>query len=167
MTSEQTASKSDKDRLAKWVFLGLAVVAATLVWLVQRNPSILKGWETNLPQALADGRAQHRPVLIFFHDIPMNQASAWIAGKHLCTSQSMAAYEKYNYVKVRVGTETSSSVAREWKLTGFPTLVVVDASGKEVMRYQGSIPLSEFWERLLPAAKSASTSTPATGERQP
>ncbi|MCY2927483.1 MAG: hypothetical protein NT031_19010 [Planctomycetota bacterium] len=164
MTNEQTASKSRKDKLAKWIFLGVVAAGAVLVWRLQQDTPFLSEWEKDLPKALGEGVREHRPVLIFFHDVPPNQASLWLVKNHFYQPQSTAAYKQYNYIHVNVGVnDTASPIAQEWKVTGFPTLVFVDASGKEASRYTGSIPLSEFWERL----KSAGEGTPARAPGQP
>lgn len=155
MTNEPTASKARKDKLAKWIFLGVVGVAAILVWRVQREPDVLKDWERDLPKALADGKAQYRPVLIFFHDIPMNETCLNVI-KPFGMGPSMTAYEKYKYIRVRVGTSVSAEVARQWRIESFPTLVIVGPSGKEAGRYVGFIAATEYYERFLPLGKGDS-----------
>ena len=167
MTNEQTTPKSGKDSLAKWVFLGLVSVGAILVWWVQRNPDLLPGWETkDLSRMLAEGKAQHRPVVIFFHDVPMNEASRQNAD-HVNGAQSITAYKKYNYIRVRVGTDATSAVAQEWHIESFPTLVVVDVQGKEAGRRQGVVAVTDYYDHLLPLGDPASAGAPATGEQRP
>lgn len=163
MTSDSTKPKSGMDKLVKWGFLAVAVVAAFVVWRLQLNPPILEGWGTDLPAAQAQGKAQSRPVLIFFHDSPMNEISRQVV-KHFTRPASMKAYDRYNYIRVAAA---SSKIAQDWGITVFPTLVVLDALGKEAGRHSGFIPEADFYDRFLPLCKGGSGGESATTGPRP
>ncbi|MCY2930909.1 MAG: hypothetical protein NTV86_15755 [Planctomycetota bacterium] len=161
MMSEPTKPKSRVDRLVKWGFLIVAVVAAVLVGLLQRNPPLLD-WSTDLPGALARGKAEGRPVLIFFHDSPMNETSRQIV-KHFGKPASVTAFNRYKYIQVQVGTDVSSKEARDYGVDVFPTLVIVDVSGKAI-RQPGFIAEADFTGQFLPLGKGVSgVESPTTG----
>jgi len=109
------------------------------------NPQVGTGeWLTDYDQALAVAKEQKRPVLINF------TGSDWCSwcmklSKEVFTQDAFINYAKGNLVLLKLDFPRSlpqtpeekaanEKKAREYGVNGFPTIVLVDANGKELNR---------------------------------
>ncbi len=121
-----------------------AVLAATALWRVNAADS---AWLTDLPKAEAQAKAENKIVLMDF------SGSDWCPGcielkKKVLDSKEFLAYAAKNVVLVDVDfpdkkpqpddlKKANVELRDKFKVDGYPTLVVLDASGKEIGRQDG------------------------------
>jgi len=120
------------------VFLALAVVAA--------NASDLK-WLTSLPDAKAQAKAENKLVFMEF------TGSDWcppckMLHSEVLESKAFADYASKQFVLVELDfprkkeqsqelKQTNRKLAEEFKVQGYPTVVILDPDGKELYRKVG------------------------------
>ena len=104
-------------------------------------------WLTSLPDAQAKAKAEDKLVLMEF------TGSDWcppckMLHKEVMTSKEFAEYAKDNLVLVELDfpkkkeqtaelKKANQDLAEKYKITGYPTVIVLDSSGKEVYRAVG------------------------------
>ena len=109
-------------------------------------------WEHDLEAAKARARAEHK---LIFCDLWTGWCG-WCIKLQKDTFPSPEAKEvldKMVAVSImtqdRAGTPTADSgLERSYKVTGFPTLLVLDAEGRELERQPGYLPPTQFREWL-------------------
>ncbi|MEN9575875.1 MAG: hypothetical protein RL514_3730 [Verrucomicrobiota bacterium] len=105
------------------------------------------GWLTDLPKALEQAKAEKKLVLIDF------TGSDWCPPcknlhKTVLTAPEFVAFAKANLVLVDIDFPNSKpqsaelkaankALAKQFGVTGYPTVVVLDASGKELFKKVG------------------------------
>jgi protein disulfide-isomerase len=124
-----------------------AILAA--VWLAHRGAAA-PVWLTDLPQAQAQARAEHKLVLMDF------TGSDWCPGcmefaKAVLDSAPFQAYASTNLVVVIVDfpdkkpqsaelKQANQALLGKYSVDGYPTQVVLAADGKELGRQSGFLP---------------------------
>ena len=117
-------------------------------------------WQTDLPQALAKAKAEHKRVFLDF------TGSDWCPAcmalhKHVFASEDFAAFAGTNLVLVRVDfphnlpqtdelKKANQALADKFGIEGFPTLILLDADGKalgKTVGYDNASP-QQFIEEL-------------------
>ena len=104
-------------------------------------------WRTDLPKAQAQAQAEHKLVLLDF------TGSDWCPacirfGKEVLNSADFQKYAETNVVVVEVDfpqnkpqseelKKANAALQERFKVEGFPTLIVLNAAGKEVGRQLG------------------------------
>jgi protein disulfide-isomerase len=104
-------------------------------------------WLTDLPQAQAQAQAQHKLVLLDF------TGSDWCPGcielkKNVLDNDKFQAYAATNAVLVEVDfpdkkpqpkalKKANQALSEKYNVEAYPTLVILDANGKEVARQEG------------------------------
>ncbi len=130
MTEPKAVTEKSRRRERR-VKIGFAVAAAVMilvVWYWQRNPSRLS-WEHDLPGALATARQQNRGVVAFFTHSSYGEMEKRI--ETFGFIKNYKAVSKSNYILVQVSPSLDSDLARQYKITKLPTLLVLDANGVE------------------------------------
>lgn len=122
----------------------IALITGCVVWLAQATESL---WMTDLIKAQAQAKAESKLVLVAF------TGSDWCPPckalhKNVMTSPEFVGYAKTNLVLVEVDFPHSKPQSREVKaynealakhydVDGFPTVIVLDGSGKQVKKSVG------------------------------
>ena len=104
-------------------------------------------WLTDLPKALALAKEEKKPVLIDF------TGSDWCAqciklDQEVLSKKEFADYAKSKFVLVKLDhrirtpqlpaeQKANAALREEYKIEGFPTLVVLNSDGKELGREEG------------------------------
>jgi protein disulfide-isomerase len=123
----------------------LIVMAAALVWQVQAAEEAT--WLTDLPAAQAQAKAQSKIVLM---DFTGSDWCPWCIKfkKEVLDAKEFQDYAKQNVVEVEVDyprkttqsadlKKANEALKDQYKIEGFPTLVVLDQNGKEIGRQVG------------------------------
>jgi protein disulfide-isomerase len=126
----------------KKLLLGLVASLA----IVAANAAELK-WHTSLPDAMAKAKAEKKLVFLEF------TGSDWCPPckqlhKEVLASKAFASYAADKYVLVELDfprkkeqsdelKKANRALAMEFKVEGYPTVVILDAAGKELYRKVG------------------------------
>jgi len=125
----------------------IAILAATVFW--QANAAEAT-WLTDLPKAQAQAKTENKIVLL---DFTGSDWCGWCIKfrKEVLDSAEFQTYAAKNVVLVELdypskkeqGAElkkANTALKEQYKIDGFPTLVVLDKSGKEIGRQVGYAP---------------------------
>jgi thiol:disulfide interchange protein len=134
------------------------MVVLTAVAFVAPATTAPKGvpWQSDLDKCLAQAKKQHKPVLICF-------SADWCGwcermDQDTLTDPKIVELAK-RFVPVRIDTSQNRKVMVKYAVRSMPTIVVCDASGREVARVSGYRPASSLAEALREALRSWKTGT--------
>jgi thioredoxin-related protein len=104
-------------------------------------------WKTSFEQAIAEASQQNKQVLLYF------SGSDWCVPcvemeQQVLSRKQFAEFASKNLILVKLDfprhkklpaaeTAQNEQLAKKYAIRGFPTFVLVDASGKEVRRQEG------------------------------
>lgn len=98
-------------------------------------------WETSFENAMQRARKEGKPILIDFY-------TDWC---HWCKVMDKEVYpnkdviaQSQNWIMVKVDGDKRSDVARAYGVSGFPTIVFAEGSGKPIEIVPGFAPAPEF-----------------------
>ena len=139
----------------KRLIFGIAVLAAILCLggaadlAVAPDSSVKPGWQTDLPKALVQAKAENKLVLLNF------TGSDWCAGckvmdLEVFSQPEFAAYAQTNLVLVEVDLPNhkvlppallaaNKALNTNYDVVGFPTLIALQPDGKVVWRLDGLV----------------------------
>jgi protein disulfide-isomerase len=122
----------------------IAVLAATVFWQVNAAEAT---WLTDLPKAQAQAKTENKIVLL---DFTGSDWCGWCIKfrKEVLDTPEFQAYAAKNVVLVELDyphkkvladdlKKANSALKDQYKINGYPTLVVLDKDGKEVGRQVG------------------------------
>jgi thiol:disulfide interchange protein len=122
----------------------VAVVAVNLVWKATR-PAEIVPWRTNYAAALDEGRAQNKPVFLYF-------TADWCGPcqglKHTTWADKGVEAALRDYVPVKVDVDEQGGVAAKYNVSGIPAYIVLDSNGGVVGNWSGAYPPAEFIDEL-------------------
>jgi len=151
---QQSAQAGRSDRWVKIGFLVVAVVIAAVVWKYLQNDTILKSWPEDLGAALADARQTNRRVLVFFISNPPNTDAVRTANDTIAKPQNQKAIQEGNFARVKVTVNSpDSDLARRYKLTRLPTMMILAPDGTELNRREGVVGEVPFRHGFLDLAE--------------
>ncbi len=106
-------------------------------------------WLTSLPDAEAQGKKDHKLVLMNFTGLDWCSSCMQLES-HVLSTPEFANYAEKHLVLVRLDfprtwmksqkdqKEANNALQAKYKIYGFPTLVLVNAGGEKVWEYLGS-----------------------------
>jgi len=122
----------------------IAMLAATIYWQVNAAEST---WLTDLPKAEAQAKAENKIVLL---DFTGSDWCGWCIKfrKEVLDTAEFQAYAAKNVVLVELDyphkkvqsddlKKANAALKSQYKINGYPTLVVLDKEGKEIGRQEG------------------------------
>jgi thiol:disulfide interchange protein len=114
------------------------------------EPSTSIVWRTDLSSALGEARARHSLVLVEF-------SASWcppcIAMKHeVWPDPRVTAAVNASFVPVKVDIDADSTLSDRYDVPAIPAVLVLDANGKLVRRYDGYLPLDGMLKFLAPGS---------------
>jgi thioredoxin-related protein len=120
------------------------LLAATLLWSVNAAETV---WQTDLPKAETQAKAEHKIVLL---DFTGSDWCGWCIKfrKEVLDTPEFQAYAAKNVVLVELDfphnkaisddlKKANAALKTQYNVNGFPTLVVLDSTGKEIGRQVG------------------------------
>ena len=145
-------AKARREKRTKMGFVVVLIIAASIVYMLQRgDPPVLRGWRDDFDQVLKDAKRDNRRVLVFFVGTSLSQTARNMLSTTLRKPGNAAAIEKGNFIKahVRLDHPPSSDLAERYRITTLPTMVILDANGKERNRRTGFIGEAPFRTSFL------------------
>ena len=140
-SNKQSSGKAAPGRRHdRWVKLGFLVVALAIVgYLVikQRSFPAPAGWGDNLAEALTTAKSENRHVVALFVAHPMGELAKTVITQVINKGDNRNAVRAGNFVPVIVR-GPDQQMRDDYKLTEFPTLMILDPNGREVKRREGS-----------------------------
>lgn len=102
-------------------------------------------WRQSLPEALQAAQAEGKPLLVDFFatwcgPCRMMDEETWPRPEVAAAAQA--------FIPVRLDVDANQQVARQYDITGVPTVVFLDASGKELDRQVGFATAEEMLGRM-------------------
>jgi thiol:disulfide interchange protein DsbD len=137
-----------REKIGKIAGFSLASIAT--VWLLGAEPQVQTGscspvrWQTDLAAARAVAQREHRPMLIDF-GATWCRACEELAHQTLPAQPVACALAELRYVPVKLyeheqGDARFEALQRDWNVRSLPTVIVLDANGREVARVNEFIP---------------------------
>jgi thiol:disulfide interchange protein len=142
-----------------WVILG--ALLTLLYFNSSRTASVASAvpWEKNMQTALDKARQSQRPILLNFH-------ATWCPS---CQAMEREVYTRKdvadalaNWIAVSIDGDQEPQIMNHYNVEAFPTLVMLDATGKEIFRYQGYMEADQLIRILQSLNKSRKSGTQAT-----
>lgn len=115
-----------------------------------KGDSAPDGWQTDLTSAKALAKKDDKPMLVVF-------SASWCppcqALKKKVYPQASVKKALEAWVPVYVDADANEDLAKKHNIEGLPTLLILDASGKELSRQVGCNPTSTFFLKFLEDSK--------------
>jgi thiol:disulfide interchange protein len=115
-------------------------------------------WQPTLVAAMNQARAAHKPIMADFF-------ATWCGPcKHLDANIYTAPaviQESKNFISVRIDIDKNMATAQQYKIGPIPTIIFMDASGKQIVRYEGAPAEAETFLEWMQDAHSKSAGTEA------
>ena len=151
--SGRQGSPPGKSKIDRWVKIGFLLAAFTVIVIVSvkmRNPTI-PGWRTDLEQAIKQARLENRKIVIFFMSKPPGATDRWIQDNILNKKNNRNAISEGNYLAVttQLSPALDSELAKRYKITKLPTLLLLDPEGRELNRREKTVGEVEFRNGFL------------------
>jgi thiol-disulfide isomerase/thioredoxin len=134
-------------KLAEFLHPGSAVAPAAEIKEEQSNSQLV--WLNNLDKASAIAKAKHKLVLVDFY-------TSWCApckmmDKQTYSSPAIAQCLNHGFVPVKIEADDAKygeAIATKYGITGYPTMLVLDASGKIIDKVRGYAEAKPFLAAL-------------------
>jgi hypothetical protein len=149
-----TSPREKRDRWVKLGFLGVIIVVAGIVYMLQQKPMSIAGWSEDLEATLVQAKQQDRPVVAFFVNQPPSE-TAEATKANLTRPENIKVMQEYKVLRVLVTTDTDSEIARRFNIESLPTLLLLSPEGEELNRHDGpshvgEVPFRDEFLTVLP-----------------
>ena len=122
-------------------------VPAAPVETVSNHATIEVDWESDMPSALERARDEGKPVLVNFYA----DWCVWCKRLESTTLRDakVASVLQNKVVPLSLNVESDGKeLSNEYQVDGLPTIIVLDAGGREIGRIPGYMPPDSFLERV-------------------
>ena len=157
-SQSRPAAKSGRDRWIKLAFAAVAVAALILVWQLQRTKLRIPGWGKDVQAALAQARNEGRPVLAFFIADPPSATARRMAKTTLSRGANKQAIKQGRFIRVVVVGSLASDLAKRYKVSQLPTMVIISPQGRLIKSQPGFIGEVPFRAEFLKVRLATSPS---------
>lgn len=136
-TTEQNNSRRRKGKL---IFLGIIIIVAIFVYMLQRSDLTIPGWRTDLDGAMAEAKAQGKITVVLFTGKPPSEIARLIGHRVTMTANKAMLFGKDSkYIPVCVAISKDSPMVRKYNITELPTLIAFYPDGTIRNRHAGEI----------------------------
>jgi thiol:disulfide interchange protein len=141
------STQPDRNRSGILAALFIAIAAVALMVALSGKGGV--EFQTDAGQAMAQAARENKPVMVDVY-------TDWCTWCHkldrdVYSRNDVAQAVDQNFVALKLNPEKSASekaFAAKYKVEGFPTILFLDANGKELGRVLGSKPGPEFLKTL-------------------
>ncbi len=122
-------------------------VAEAPVETISNHASVEVTWEEDLPSALERAQSEGKPILVNFYA----DWCVWCKRLESTTLRDakVASVLQDRVVPLSLNVEGNGrELSNEYRVDGLPTIVVLDAGGREIGRIPGYMPPDSFLERV-------------------
>lgn len=148
MAFSMKSNNPNVEKVAK--ITGYSLSALGCVWLLVGGSQVSSGhcspiqWQRELAPAVALARREHRPMMIDF-GATWCRACEELAHQTLPTPQVSCTLSEHNFVSVKLyeneqNEDRFEAMQREWNVRSLPTVIILNADGREVGRVNEFIP---------------------------
>ena len=126
---------------------GPGPVSEAPVEAVANHATVEVSWESDMPAALERARTEGKPVLVNFYA----DWCVWCKRLESTTLRDakVASVLQNRVVPLSLNVEgDGKELSNEYQVDGLPTVIVLDASGRELGRIPGYMPPDSFLERV-------------------
>jgi len=125
-------------------YLAAFALSAT-AWVSHAFAEPLKGWSDDLEKAISQAKAEHKAVLVEFTGSDWCPPCKMMRAGVFSKTEFVDAASK-NYVLVEIDmpkgdqavAKKNQPTVEKYKIDGFPTVLLLDATGKEFSRFYAS-----------------------------
>ena len=139
--------KAKKDRWVRLAFLAAAIVAAVVVWSLNRRPGL--GWSTNLDHALQVAAKDNRPVVVLFINSPPGDTDRAVIDQIIKKAANQQALKQGNFLQVLQEGQTQAALQYDVRPEQLPVLLRLGPDGQVLKRRDGKIGETEFRREFL------------------
>ena len=144
----QTPAKSARDRYVKLGFLVVALLIVGGLIILPHLTKPLRGWDDDLDAALEQAAAEDRKIVAVLYDTPQNQNYDRLRGI-LQKGGNIEALEAADVIRVHARVDKDDALVRRFKVTTFPTTLLIGPDGKVITRWTGYIGEVAFRQNFL------------------
>ena len=122
-------------------------ISETPVETISNHATLEVVWEKDMPSALERARSEGKPVLVNFYA----DWCVWCKRLESTTlrDSKVASVLQDRVVPLSLNVEGNGrDLSNEYRVDGLPTIVVLDAGGREIGRIPGYMPPDSFLERV-------------------
>jgi thiol:disulfide interchange protein len=129
-----------------WViFFALLAVTAVSLLVKANRPDEIVPWRAAYPAALDEARGSGKRTFVYF-------TASWCGPcqsmKHTTWADKGVEAAMRDFVPVKVDIDEHPDLARQYRLDGVPTFVVLDATGNILRTWSGATPPGEMLQEL-------------------
>jgi len=148
--NQPNSEPTDKDRKGRLVFLGIIIVVAFGVYFFQqfKEPS-LPNWTKGIESGLKQAKQENKLLLVFFMSKPPSAVGQGMIQTTLSIQQNKKAIDEGNFVRTKQSISPDSQIAKQYKITEFPTMLILNSNGNELNRREGFIGEVAFRSEFL------------------
>ena len=137
-----------------WALVGAAALMCVSMTLTARTPGVQ--FSSNIKQGMAQAGKQKKLVMIDFY-------TDWcgfckMLDKNVYSNSRVGAAVRKSFVALKVNPEKdplAAAIVQSHGIDGYPTILIVDAKGREVHRIVGYTPVPAFLKELNTAQLKA------------
>ena len=141
------SDETKKDKKVKRLILLAILIACAGIYMWQRRGLSIDGWGGDLTAALVTAKAEDQRVVVFFVASPPSRVAQRIASAVISKPDNVVALSAGGFVPVVVEVDRNAKdeLSTKYKLNskGLPTLMILNADGKEIARREGTAGTNE------------------------
>lgn len=148
-----------------WLIIRGFLCFVLLFWAATVSAvTAIEGWQTSLETAKGLAQEQQKRILVFF-------TAEWCKycvkmRRQVLEEDSCKAYIEQKLIPVIIDADKERALVDSFKVTAFPTFLVLDPWGGVIETLQGDMPLATFLQALQKSEKLPDKLRPAEPEKE-